>query len=278
MATNKEIILVTGGNTGLGLEIVRALAASPNPYEIIIGCRTPSTGEAAIETVKSEHPETKSTFSVVQVDLVSDASLEAAAKTLEGKFDRLDVLVNNGGAALDGEIGAGRMSIREAFNATWDVNVAGTHVLTHLLIPMLLKAQSPRLLFLTSGTATLTETEISTGAIGARINAVPPAGWPKVWPGNVAWSAPPVAYRSAKTGLNMVMREWFRFLRNDGVRVWAISPGFLATNLAGLGAEVLKKMGALDPAIGGKLVLDVLEGRRDADVGKIVRTGVIQPW
>lgn len=38
-------------------------------------------------------------------------------------------------------------------------------------------------------------------------------------------------------------------------------------------------MGALDPAIGGQLIRDVVQGKRDADIGKIVRSnGAIQPW
>lgn len=40
----------------------------------------------------------------------------------------------------------------------------------------------------------------------------------------------------------MLMREWRRLLLNDGVKVWAISPGFLATGLAGAGAEKLKQV------------------------------------
>jgi hypothetical protein len=35
--------------------------------------------------------------------------------------------------------------------------------------------------------------------------------------------------------LNMLMREWYRILKNDGVKVWCISPGILATGLAGPG-------------------------------------------
>lgn len=53
---------------------------------------------------------------------------------------------------------------------------------------------------------------------------------------------PLTAYRSSKTGLNMLMREWVRILRNDGVKVWCLSPGFLATGLGGAGPEALKKV------------------------------------
>ena len=41
------------------------------------------------------------------------------------------------------------------------------------------------------------------------------------------------------------MREWTKVLKNDGVKVFAISPGFLATGLAGIGAEQLKKVSNL---------------------------------
>jgi NAD(P)-dependent dehydrogenase (short-subunit alcohol dehydrogenase family) len=41
------------------------------------------------------------------------------------------------------------------------------------------------------------------------------------------------------------MREWAKTLKNDGVKVFAISPGFLATGLAGIGAEQLKKVSDL---------------------------------
>jgi NAD(P)-dependent dehydrogenase (short-subunit alcohol dehydrogenase family) len=102
------------------------------------------------------------------------------------------------------------------------------------------------------------------------MNKSPAKGWPKQM-----FAYP--AYRSSKTGMNMMMREWNRVLKEDGVKVWCVSPGFLATGL-GAGAEVTKKMGALDPALGGKFVRDVVEGARDADVGKVIRNGDVQPW
>ncbi|KAI0175368.1 hypothetical protein BJ166DRAFT_514575 [Pestalotiopsis sp. NC0098] len=273
MSSEKDVILVTGGNTGLGWEIVRALAGTSTAYEIIVGCRTISKGEEAISSVKQAQPSTTSSFSTLQVDLSSDSSLEKAVESITSRYGRLDVLVNNGGGSFDQDIASGRSSIRDAFNKSWDTNVSGTHVLTTLSVPLLLKSKDPRLLFITSGTASVTETEAMDTEMQKRLNASPPAGWPK----------PPAglnntAYRSSKTGLNMLMREWRRLLLNDGVKVWAISPGFLATGLAGAGAEKLKQMGALDPSIGGEFVKDVIQGKRDEHVGKIIRKTEIQPW
>ena len=158
------------------------------------------------------------------------------------------------------------MSMRELWNTSWNVNTAGTQIMTYTFAPLLLKSSDPRLLFVTSGTSTLTETEDPSFFL----NRPPPKGWPKQ-----GFGIP--AYRSSKAGMNMMMREWARTLGEDGIKVWCISPGFLATGL-GPGAEVTKKMGAGDPAVGGNFIKDVVEGKRDQDVGKVVRPNGIQPW
>ena len=66
-------------------------------------------------------------------------------------------------------------------------------------------------------------------------------------------------------------------LKEDGVKVWCISPGFLATGL-GKGSEVNKSLGAGDPAVAGRFVRSVLEGQRDDDVGRILLRSGVQPW
>lgn len=77
--------------------------------------------------------------------------------------------------------------------------------------------------------------------------------------------------------MNVMMREWHRLLKEDGVKVWCVSPGFLATGL-GSGEEANRMMGGLNPEIGGKFVLAVLEGERDGDVGKVIDRSGVQPW
>lgn len=271
------------GNTGLGYEVVKALYASPEPYEIIIGTRTLSKGDDAISQVKAEVPSSSpSSLSTIQVDVTSDASLEAAVAYIDKTHGRLDVLINNAGAGFDTDIHEGNISIRDAFNASWDINVSGAHVLTTLAVPLLLRSADPRLLFVTSGTSSLSETDPDTWGTSKvpvqvleRLGLGPEKGWPKP-----KTAVPLTTYRSTKTGLNMLMRDWARILSNDGVKVWAISPGFLATGLGNVtgGKEQLRKMGALDPSVGGEFIRDVVQGKRDADAGKIVRSNENQPW
>ncbi|KAJ7050409.1 hypothetical protein C8F01DRAFT_1179067 [Mycena amicta] len=258
MASDKKV-----GNTGLGYEAIKALYASAQPYELIIGTRTLSKGQDAIAQLKSEVASSSSTLSTVQIDVSSDPSIEAAVADIASKHGRLDVLINNAGAAYDPKIRDGSMSIREAFNTSWDTNVSGTHVLTTLAIPLLLKSADPRLAFVTSGTSSMWETESENwGNMFAlsRINASPEKGWPKPKDLNSITS-----YRSTKTGLNMLMREWFRILKNDPVKV------------CGAGKTLLK-MGALEPYVGGEFIRDVVEGKHDDRVGKVIRSQQTQPW
>lgn len=158
------------------------------------------------------------------------------------------------------------MGLREMWDKSWSVNTTSTMVFTHTFAPLLLKSQSPRLLFITSGTSTMTEHTNQK----LMVNQSPDKGWPK--PNYMV-----AAYRSAKCGMNMMMREWVRILAKDNVRVWAISPGLLATGLGG-NPEMMKKMGAIDPAIGADFVKSVVEGQRDADVGTVIRKDETQPW
>ncbi|KAJ4989427.1 short chain dehydrogenase [Stagonosporopsis vannaccii] len=259
-------IFITGANTGLGLYTVKALYKSPEVYTILLGSRDLSKAAAAIEEVKREHAGSASTIEPIQIDLEDDNSITQAYEAISKKHDKIDVLINNAGAQFDQQVPQGKMTTREMWNQSWNVNVTGTYILTRIFVPLLLSSSQPRLLFITSGTSTLMEHD----NLALSINRSPAAGWPKQ-------EFAVTAYRSTKTGMNMMVLEWHRMLKEDGVKVFAISPGMLATGLGG-NPELMKKMGALDPTIGAELIRDVVEGRRDEDVGKVVRRNDVQPW
>lgn len=173
---------------------------------------------------------------------------------------------NLSGAAFDGEFLHGKMSLRECFNKAYDVNVSGTNVVTWTFIPLLLKSAEPRLLFV-AGLSQMTQ------AAEAYFPTPPqPAGWPK----KIDFET--IGYRCSKTAMSMLMLDWNHKLKEDGVKVFSVSPGLCATGLGGMGEDTMKAMGGEHPSEGGQRIITVAEGNRDADAGKIVEKVGLLPW
>lgn len=93
MATTKEVILITGANTGLGFEIAKKLLHDHGDrFYVLLGCRNMEKGNAALKSLK-EHGLTG--FEVLHVENTDIESVQHAAKTVDQKFGRLDVLHAN---------------------------------------------------------------------------------------------------------------------------------------------------------------------------------------
>lgn len=173
------------------------------------------------------------------------------------------------GTSPEVEYLAGTVTLREAYMKAYNVNVAGTQVLTNAFMPLLLASPKPRLLFITSELSTLT---------GAAANPFPayralmpfPTGWPKQTDIKTF-----TAYRASKTALNMAMLNWHGMLEGDGVKVWCLSPGLLATELnSAQGATPGSQLATL-----GQFIAGVIQGARDGDVGRVIaRNRGVQPW
>lgn len=94
---SRAIILVTGANSGIGYEAVKALLQSTKPYHILLGARSQEKAQSAIEKLKKEVPDATNTIETLEVDLLSDESIERAFETVKEKHGRVDSLVNNAG-------------------------------------------------------------------------------------------------------------------------------------------------------------------------------------
>ena len=125
-----KIALVTGANKGIGYEIVKALLASPKPYHVLLGSRSLDRGHQAVARLRSEVPSTTNTVEPLQLDLLSDASIESALSAVQSTHDRVDVLINNAGLTRDPDTLRGTATLRESMTDSYAVNVAGTHVVT----------------------------------------------------------------------------------------------------------------------------------------------------
>jgi NAD(P)-dependent dehydrogenase (short-subunit alcohol dehydrogenase family) len=91
---NGKVIIVTGGNSGLGYESVRALAE--NGARVIMACRSFKKGEKA----KAKIDQAEGTIEVMRLDLQDFESIKAFAEAFKKKYSRLDVLMNNAGIMI----------------------------------------------------------------------------------------------------------------------------------------------------------------------------------
>ncbi|KAJ5771638.1 hypothetical protein N7520_002167 [Penicillium odoratum] len=260
-----KIVIVTGGNGGIGYEAVKALFQSRKPYHIFMGSRSIERANDAIKELYKESPDSSNKVEPLQVDLTSDESIESAFEKVKSGVGYIDALVNNAGATFDLEYLANRVSLRECFNNAYNVNLAGTNVMTATFIPLLLKSNDPRLIFVTGLSA------INKAAEAYFPTPPQPAGWPK----KIDFET--IGYRCSKVALNMMMLDWNHKLKADGVKVCCVGPGMLATNLGGA-REMAIAMGAKHPSIGGQLLRSVVEGERDDSMGKIIVQQGIMQW
>ena len=98
---SKTILLITGGNAGLGLLVVRALMKGSHPYHIFMGSRSLEKASESIATAKKDIRNSTSEVTPVQIDLVDDSSITKAFEQINSEVDHIDVLVNNGGKELN---------------------------------------------------------------------------------------------------------------------------------------------------------------------------------
>lgn len=132
-----KVILVTGGNSGLGKESILQLAKH-KPRQIIMAARSQSRAEAAIEEIETAVPHAKIAF--LALDLSSFDSIKKAAASVIQQYDRLDVLLNNAGL-----FGVPPGLTEDGYEMQFGSNHMGPALFTRLLLPLLEKtSQSPK--------------------------------------------------------------------------------------------------------------------------------------
>lgn len=98
--TSNQIVLITGANTGLGLETAKSLVQSNKTYTILLGGRDIAKATAAAKQLQADFPATASAIHAVQIDIENDASIQNLFAQISFQFGRVDVLINNAGQLL----------------------------------------------------------------------------------------------------------------------------------------------------------------------------------
>lgn len=137
-----RIILVTGGNSGLGYESVKAFAGKG--AEVVLASRSLEKGEEAKNDIKKTYPEGK--IRVMKLDLSDLASVSSFATTFKQNYGHLDVLLNNAGIMM-----TPYFTTKDGFEGQTGTNHLGHFALTGLLMDLLLKNKGARVVNVSSG-------------------------------------------------------------------------------------------------------------------------------
>ncbi len=137
----RRVALVTGANSGLGLETARALAGAG--AHVILAARTAEKASAAEAAIRASFPE--ASLEILAMDLASQAAIKAAASAVAKKHPTLDILVNNAGVMALPE---GRTE--DGYETQFGVDHLGHWTLTALLLPSLLNADAARVVTVSS--------------------------------------------------------------------------------------------------------------------------------
>jgi NAD(P)-dependent dehydrogenase (short-subunit alcohol dehydrogenase family) len=209
---NKKIALVSGANKGIGFEIVRGLLRAG--CRVYLGARNAASGQAAAAALA---PEGEVHF--LELNLLSQPTLDAAAARLQREAGRLDILVNNAGINVPGD-GEPSTAAVGSVAQVMRTNFLGSFALTRTLLPLVRQAAAGCIVNVSSPLASLT------------------------FQGEHAWGL--LGYSASKAALNMLTVQLAHELRDTAIKVNSANPGYTATDLNGFAGTDTPAQGAAE--------------------------------
>ncbi len=188
--------LVTGGSSGIGLAIAKALAE--DGYGVTISARKPDKLEAAAQELRDAGLDE---IEAVPANMTQEDDIKALVAKHKERFGRLDVLANNAGVGIGGAIADQET---KKLDMQLDVNLRAVYLTTREALPMLKEAGAEHKKALIVNTASIA------GKFGQ------------------GWLA---AYSATKFGVVGLTQATHREHGNDGIQCTALCPGFVATNM-----------------------------------------------
>lgn len=188
-------ILITGASRGIGLEL--ACQHAEDGDSVLATCRDPETSKALIRLSQS-----RENVEVQALDVVDPLAVLSLASMLSKRGDKLDVLYNNAGIALAEKVGEWSA---DAFSATFETNVVGPAC----ILQAFSKIMAPG--------SKIVNVSSRMGSFDFDLNLG----------GELA------SYAASKAALNMIVRQVAPSLKELGVIVVALSPGWVRTDMGG---------------------------------------------
>ena len=236
-----HVALVTGANTGVGFEVVRALAALG--MTVYLGSRNQKKGRAAVAAL-AEAGDVR----LVVIDVTDERTMLATVEMIDAAHGKLDVLVNNAGIAFGGNVlEASPETIRESL----ETNLHGPVRLVQLALPLLRRSGQARIVNVSSITSLM------------RWISNPD---PRASPDQI-----PYSYAVAKVAQNAATVMLANALKADGIKVNAGTPGYVKS-------QISRFMGTKSPADGAKIIVKLATLDEDGPTGEFFDDSGQLPW
>jgi NAD(P)-dependent dehydrogenase (short-subunit alcohol dehydrogenase family) len=190
---NARAALITGGSSGIGLAIARALGR--DGYGVTVSARRPEKLEAAAQGLRDEGADVLS----VPANMTDEGEITQVVAAHRERFGRLDVLINNAGIGIGAAVAD---TETKKLDLQLGVNLRAVYLVARECIPMLKQAGAEH------GKALMANTASLAGKRGQ------------------GWLA---AYSATKFGVVGLSQALHKELSNDGIQVTALCPGFVAT-------------------------------------------------
>jgi NAD(P)-dependent dehydrogenase (short-subunit alcohol dehydrogenase family) len=208
LETNQQIVLITGGNRGIGFETARQLAG--RGFHVVIAARNQSKGQKAAERIQAAGGQAM----FLSLDVGCSESIQQAAGQFATIADHLDVLIDNAGIYPDE--GVNILTIpRKQMAETLQTNTFGALEVTQAFVTNLRASNAPRIINVSSGYGELN-----------------------------GLSADVPSYCLSKLALNGLTIMLADALRSDGIAVNSMCPGWVRTDMGGPNATRSVEEGA----------------------------------
>ncbi|WP_166997221.1 SDR family NAD(P)-dependent oxidoreductase [Paramicrobacterium fandaimingii] len=231
--------LITGANKGLGKETAKQLIAAG--HTVYLGARDETKGRAAAQDVGGRF---------VQIDVTDDASVRAAAATIESEGG-LDVLVNNAGIEprLAGNaIPTPADTTVDEMRETFETNAFSMVRTIGAFLPQLQRSTEAVIVNLASGLATLSGLSD---------------------PESFTHFYPAVSYPASKATVNVITIQYAKAF--PGIRINSVEPGFTNTDLNGrTGTQTVEE--------GAAIIVKMAQVRPDGPTGTFVSAQGPMQW
>lgn len=231
MTNSLHIALVTGANKGIGYEVAAELAR--RGMRVVLTARDARRRDAAVARLAADALD----VIPVPLDVTDQRSVQTAADTIDHRFGRLDVLINNAGISGGAHHPPDDADL-DILRSVLDTNLIGVIQVTNAMLPLLRRSPAARIVNVSS-------------VVGSLTCMTDPNHDMSRLPASIA-------YPTSKSALNALTVQYAKQLKPEGILINVAAPGACATDLtkdvgipiprtATDGARVIVKLATLGP-------------------------------